>query len=159
MPSSLLLYQFSKQFNLELKKKIIISNGYIQFLKFYIRREIHLPESEFSLSVTLDGLQPHFYQKGHKEERISFLNDFLKWLQENSEERIPEKKLDLIMQLEFNNQPDEFLTLILDNHFLAFEETKKILTPPKKLPFDIETTPLTEKDWKRIKKMTSKKRR
>jgi len=32
------------------------------------------------------------------------------------------------MQLEFNNQPDEFLTLILDNHILALEENCILVT-------------------------------
>lgn len=124
-----LFYQFSKELGLAFKHKFIISASLRRELVGMITETKMNPEAKLSVNITTEGVTTHFYQDGYKEGRLKFLEEILKWLDENCEIDQVDEKLNFVLNMESKGQVrDDFLYNYVDNRLLVDRPNHFLLT-------------------------------
>lgn len=122
-----LFFQLNKKLGLIFKHKFIISASLRRELFSLITETRMNPEAKLSLDITTEGVTPYFYQDGHKEGRLKFLEEILHWVDSNCVIDQVDEKLNFVLNIKSKaNSNEDFLYDYVDNRLLV-DRPKHIL--------------------------------
>jgi len=95
-----------------------------------IRRELRKiqlePKSEFSVVITSEGITKYQIPESMQENNITYLENLLKWIQENCESVASARVIDFKRNIQLDNKQDDFIDYIL-NTLLVYEDKQGVL--------------------------------
>lgn len=125
--SLMILYQISREHNVEYKDKFIISKGVVEYIRSFLKKVKSEPKEQLSLSITLDGVKPNFISQEASSSNIIFLERLLDWINLNCIEKVITSKLDIIRKLENKMKYDTFMNIIIENVSLVLEKENRVM--------------------------------
>ncbi len=122
-----MIYQIAKEHNITFRKKFIISKYIVDSIrKQYIQQDSEI-KSELSLSVTQEGITPHFIPENQKESNKSYLAGLLQWIVDNCNIEISDRVIDFLRNIEPNPDNKPFIDSILNTILLVEDKPNSIL--------------------------------